>query len=121
MDRIPLQNLPVTPRPPTVKARAPRRLREVVDSLGADSPLVLSTQEVDKKKSDERKRKAGEKRFANFDLAEAAKKHDINSAADLDRVMAELKRKIKFLEELQDNWEDTQDEAEEQHAARSVI
>ena len=52
----------------------------------------------------------------NLDIAEKAEEHGMYSAEDVHRVMTELKGKIAFQQEMIEEWDDTQDEAAEEHA-----
>ena len=92
MNGTPLQALPVAPEMSAGKRRALGRLRHlgVLPERGSDSPLIMS--KSDKRAA--RSKKAGSKRMANLDFAEAGEVHGMYSPKDLHRVMGGLKDEV---------------------------
>ena len=114
MSGTPLPALPAAAGASTVKSRAMGRLQHLglLPERGSDSPVTMSRQEIRTARS----KKAGAKRMHNLDIAEKAEEHGMYSAEDVHRVMTELKGKIASMEERFEEWHDTQEEAEEEHA-----
>ena len=108
----PLPALPAALPASTVKSRALGHLQHLglLPGRGSDSPVAMSKQEIRTARS----KKAGAKRMHNLDIAEKAEEHGMHSAEDVHRVMTELKGKVASMEEMIEEWDDTQEEVDEE-------